>query len=77
MKANYANQPLIREIVILDTKGNRYNGDGVFIYHRSNHENLDSKLQILGNHGLLTNITYNNAKRYRVSEKFARYLIKK
>jgi hypothetical protein len=76
MKQDYSDAPLIREFIILDNEGNRYGGDDVFAYYRSKHENLDSKFQILENHGLVTNITNNSTDRYRVMEKFARYLTK-
>jgi hypothetical protein len=74
MKADYASAPLIRELIVMDTEGNVYNGHGVFAYYRSKDPDLDSKIQILENHGLIENITYNNTERYRVKEKFARYL---
>ncbi len=74
MRKDIGNNPLIREIIVLDTKGNRYNGDGVFIYHREVHPDLESKLQILGNHGLIHEITYNNVDRFRLTEEFVKYL---
>jgi hypothetical protein len=74
MKADYTNHPLCREIIVMDSERNNYNGSGVFIYYRSTHPDLDSMLQILENHEFLQNITYNNVDRYRVAEQFARYL---
>jgi hypothetical protein len=77
MKEDYAQQPLLRELIVLDTEGNVYNGSGVFVYYRSKHPDLDAKLAILENHELIKEITYNNTDRYRVMEKFARYLTKR
>jgi hypothetical protein len=74
MREHFGKQPLIREIILLDSEGNSYNGDSVFIYYRSVHPDLDSMFQVLENNRLVRNITYNNADRYRVSEAFARYL---
>jgi hypothetical protein len=69
--------PLIREFVILDTKGNIYNGEGVFAYYRTSHDQLDPKLHILVNQGLITEHTYNNVDRYRFTEEFVKYLKKR
>jgi hypothetical protein len=77
MSEDLKNTPLIREFVILDTKGNIYNGDGVFIYYRSDHPQLDPKLHILLNHGLITDNTYNTVDRYRFTEQFVKYLKKR
>jgi hypothetical protein len=74
MREDIRNNPLIREIILLDTKGNVYNGDGVFVYYREAHADLDSKLQILGNHGLIHEITYNSVDRFRLTEEFVKYL---
>ena len=74
MKQDYAASPLIREMILLDSEGNVYNGGGVFIYRRSKHPDLDAKMQILENHGLVEEITNDNTDRYRVKERFARYL---
>jgi hypothetical protein len=74
MREDFGKQPLIREVIILDSEGNCYNGGGVFIYYRSTHADLDGMFQVLENNGLVRNITYNNTDRYRVSEAFARYL---
>jgi hypothetical protein len=74
MREAYSKQPIIREMILMDSEGNRYNGDGVFCYYRSVHPDLDSMFQVLENNGLVKNITSNNTDRYRVSEAFARYL---
>src|SRR5262249_8821832 len=74
MREDFSKQPVIREMILLDSKGNCYNGGGVFCYYRSAQPYLDSMFQILENNGLVQNITYNNTDRYRASEAFARYL---
>ena len=74
MREDFANHPIIREMILLDSRGICYNGGGVFSYYRSVHPDLDSLFQVLENNGLVQNITYNNTDRYRVSEAFARYL---
>ena len=54
-----------------------YNSDPnnpIFSYNFDDHENLTGKLTVLENHGLVTEITYNNAKRYTMSEEFVAYL---
>jgi hypothetical protein len=77
MSTDLKAQPLIREFVVLNTKGNVYNGDGVFIYHREVHDQLDPKLHVLLNRGLITDHTYNNVDRYRFTEDFVKYLKKR
>jgi hypothetical protein len=77
MSEDLKSAPLIREFVILDSKGNIYNGDGVFIYYRESHDQLDPKLHILQNHGLIIDNTYNNVDRYRLTEPFVKYLSKR
>jgi len=74
MREDFGKHPVIREMILLDSEGNCYNGGGVFSYYRSVHPDLDSMFQVLENNGLVQNITYNNTDRYRVSEAFARYL---
>jgi hypothetical protein len=74
MRQDLSKHPVIREIILLDSEGNCYNGSGVFIYYRSVHPDLDGMFQVLENNGLVQNMTYNNTDRYRVSEQFARYL---
>ena len=76
MREDYKKNPLIRELILLNTKGNIYNGGGVLSYYRETHPDLDSKMQILENHNLITETTFNNTKRYRVSEVLVDYLLK-
>jgi hypothetical protein len=74
MREDLGKHPLIREVILLDSEGNCYNGGGVFVYYRATHADLDSMFQVLENNGLVRNITHNNTDRYRLSETFARYL---
>jgi hypothetical protein len=75
MREDYAKLPLMREIVLLEFKGVIYNGDPVLVYYRDTHEQLDNMFAMLDNMGLVSEITFNNVKRFRVTERFARYLI--
>ena len=54
--------------------GQAHNGGDVFVYHRDTHPQLDPKLHILENHGLISDNTYNNVDRYRLTEEFVKYL---
>lgn len=66
--------PLKREFVVF-RKGLVYNSRGSYlVYHPDEHTDLASKLRILENHGLITEITYNNTPRYVMSEQLASYL---
>ena len=40
MSEDLKSAPLIREFVILDSEGNIYNGEGVFVYYRGSHDRL-------------------------------------
>ena len=77
MSADLKQNPLIREFVILHSKGNVYNGDGVFIYYEESHEHLGPKLHILQNHGLIVDHKHNSMDRYRFTEEFVKYLKKR
>ena len=44
------------------------------LYYYDDHPDLDDKLRILENEGLVRDITYNNARRYVLSERLAEYL---
>jgi hypothetical protein len=74
MRKDFADTPLFREIILLDSTGCNYLDDGVFIYHRSMHPNLDGMFWILENHRLVTAITSDDVDRYRMSEKLLEYL---
>ena len=75
MKKDLAQHPLVRELVVLNTKGNAYNGGPVLIYYHEDHPDLLSKLHVLENHGLIRDIKFNQLDRFRITEAFARYLL--
>jgi hypothetical protein len=43
-------------------------------YFYDDHDELDSKLQVLANLGLIREITYNNVNRFLFSEEFVEYV---
>jgi len=73
IKAN----PLFREF-ILQQKGWVYNSGGkqFLVYYYDDHDDLDAKIRLLENNGLVKDITYNNTRRYVLEEKFIRELKK-
>ena len=75
MHKDLTEYPLAREIILL-SRSWTYNGDGstLLIYYYEDHNQLKDKITILCNHLLLVDITYNNVKRYNLTEKLADYL---
>jgi hypothetical protein len=75
MRKDLAALPLRREIVLLKrswiymAKGNE------LVYYLDDHDELLSAMQVLGNHGLVSDITYNEVGRFLMSEELARYLV--
>ena len=49
-------------------------GKGVLVYHYDDHDELDEKLRVLQNSGLIQDITSSNVKRFVMSERLAEYL---
>ncbi|ADJ26470.1 hypothetical protein Dehly_1176 [Dehalogenimonas lykanthroporepellens BL-DC-9] len=79
MRNDLAANHLSREFVILK-KTWVYNGrpeHPVLVYYFEDHPDLESKLLILQNRGLIREITYNNVSRYVISEELARYLTRR
>jgi hypothetical protein len=74
MRKDLATCPLRREIVMLQRSWNYQAKGNELLYYTDDHPDLLSQLQILSNHGLAKDITYNNATRYLLSEDLARYL---
>lgn len=72
MKSDLNNNPLNREFIIM-SKNNIYNGESV-VYYFEEHPDLKRKMEVLVNHGLIANITYNNVDRYKMTEQFAELL---
>ncbi len=76
MKKDLAEFPRRRE-VILKEKGWCYHGSGVLEYYYESHEDLEALFDILENHGMVREITFNEVKRYRLLEPFVKFLTKK
>ncbi len=74
MQEDLLNNPTTREFVIL-RRGWIYNSNGPYLaYDLDEHEDLEGKLQILVNLGLIQEITYNNTRRFVFTEDFVDYL---
>ena len=74
MRKDLTEYPLSREFVVLK-KGWSYWASGhELAYYFEDHPELENKLRILLNHGLIQDVTHTNVSRYVISEKFARYL---
>ncbi len=74
MREDLASRPLVREFVILKRDGSTTAVARSLLTITRDHQDLDEKLQILANLGLIREITYNNVDRYLISEFFAEYL---
>jgi len=74
MRKDLTSNPLSREFVILK-KSWVYGGKGYeLVYYFDDHSDLENKLLILQNYGLIQDITYNNTTRYIITEELASYL---
>jgi hypothetical protein len=76
MRQDLAKYPLKREFVLL-RKSWTYNDINYLAYYYDVHDDLDDKMTILSNHGLIVNATYNNTTRYKFTETFVDYLTQK
>jgi hypothetical protein len=70
-----AEHPIFREFILLQ-KGWIYNSgsNDLLVYYYDDHTDLDAKIRLLENHGLVVDITYNNTKRYVMQEHFVQAL---
>jgi hypothetical protein len=74
MRSDLAAHPFEREFIV-KTKGSVYNKAGLYLaYHLDEHEDLESRLQLLENLRLIRDVTYNNVKRFRFTEELVDYL---
>jgi len=73
MQQDLLQYPLRREFV-LPKRGTIYNGESLCYYY-DDHPDLEGAIDILVNYGLALNITYTNAKRFRMSEELVQTLI--
>lgn len=75
MREDLQNNPTTREFVVLK-RGWVYNSHGHYLaYYLDEHEDLQGKLQVLANLGLIREITHNNVRRFLFQEDFVDYLI--
>jgi hypothetical protein len=74
MRQGLTTGPLRREIVVRKRALGYWAAGDELEYFYEDHDDLDDKLRILENVGLIQDITYNNVKRYRLSEQLAEYL---
>lgn len=74
MREDLRSYPTNREFVILK-RGWVYNSDGFYLaYYLDEHDDLEGKLQILENLGLIRETTHNNVRRFVFQEGFVDYL---
>jgi hypothetical protein len=74
MRKDLTDNPLSREFVALKKSGAYWSKGHELAYFYEEHPDLDNKLRILESLGLVQDITYNNTKRFVVTEKLAEYL---
>ncbi len=74
MRQDLAEHPLKREFVVLKRSWRYWAKGNELVYYYDDHPDLDDKLRILENEGLVQEITYNNTKRFVLSEELADYL---
>ena len=76
MRDDLGNDPLSREFIVM-RRSQSYWPDGqedVLVYYYDDHQNLDNKIRVLENYGLIQDITQTNVGRFLISEKLADYL---
>ena len=76
MRNDLTANPLSREFIVLK-KTWTYNGPSVLVYYYEDHPDLENKLIILQNCGLIRETTYSNVSRYVISEELAGYLMRR
>lgn len=77
MKEDLSNSPFVREFFVLSKKWTmNYGGTKRFSYYLEDHEDLENKIQVLENKGLVYDVTNKNVKKYRMSEELVDYLTK-
>jgi len=74
MRQDLAAHPLGREFVVIKRSWLYWAKGNELFYYYDDHPDLDDKLRILENEGLVRDITYNNTKRYVLTEELADYL---
>ncbi len=74
MRQDLSEHPLRRELVVIKRSWSYWAKGNELFYFYDDHPDLDDKLRILENERLVQEITYNNTKRYVISEQLADYL---
>lgn len=74
MRSDLAAHPLRREFVVMKRSWSYWAKGNELFYYYDDHPDLDDKLRLLENVDLVREITYNNTKRYVISEELAEYL---
>lgn len=75
MRNDLASHPLSREFVVLKKSWSYWAKGNELVYFYDDHPELENKLRILANLGLVEEITYNNTKRFIFTENLADYLM--
>lgn len=75
MREDLGNNPTTREFLLLK-RWWVYNSGGrpYLAYYFDDHEDLEGKIQVLTNLGLVSEITYNNVRRFVFEEALVDYL---
>lgn len=73
MRRDLMERPLTREFVLLKKLWTYWGVGYEASYYYEDHPDLENKIRILQNHGLIREITCNNVKRYVLTEALARY----
>jgi hypothetical protein len=75
MREDLCNNPTTREFVLLK-RWWVYNSGGrpYLTYYFDDHEDLEGKIQVLTNLGLVSEITYNDVRRFVFEEELVDYL---
>src|SRR5262245_36974295 len=74
MRQDLAAHPLAREFVVYPKRALYWGRGHELSYHPEDHESLDNQLHILLNHGLISDIAFNEVPRFRLSEELVAYL---
>ena len=74
MREDLRNYPTSREFVVLKRSWVYNSQDFYLAYYLDEHEDLEGKLQVLANLGLVREVTHNNVRRFLFAEQFVDYL---
>lgn len=75
MSSDLKGRPLMREFFVVSRQWCMNYQAPCFTYYFEDHKDLESKIQILENYGLVVDVTPSNAKKYRIMEEFTEYLL--